>query len=951
MAFFGKKKHKDFDDDYILGNENETFFVNFDSAEQKGNAMSGAHKAPHAITVDEVLHSNIGAQKDQPANPTFTIPMANSVTGEYSAAAKHLMSKMLRNKQAAEEVIAEETAPRAEEPAKAEEQTEEAEPEEEPITAATDIAPEAPASRADSAKVDEIFARAQRNAVIKSSPQSAKTEFASPEFMEKLKGFLNDEGEHSTPAPAAAVENYTLASVDDILKSVEDKVRRKNLKAAMEKDVEINYTPAAEEEEVTNAVADKEETPAVKVETEAEPEPQVTIFAEDQAPIQIDVVHIDAADTDIESTRPVPLSYHFSFADEALPNADIETVVKEMEAEAEDEGATIQFDSLNNSDDISSISIDMTREMHINNFKLEPMDEDDGFDVDADSFEEEVFDDYECIDDASGFKIDLKKRCTVLLMRMIPTAILTVLMAVLSLPAFVGAAAENAVAFRIVHLVLFALTLIANLNTVLGVASLFKGRPDLDTPISIGAILSFVYACVCVMQPATVFLGAPVGLVLLAANLGKYASEKRIAKDFDRIATTDTKTAVKLIDESQGSNEIAKGAGLENVLVCGSQRTVNITGFFKKCYAANPYEKHIPAVLIAAGAVSILAGAISFVLTPAVVSAIGCALVVFTVFCPPTYCLISALPYVAAAKNVASSGGLICGMGGADNLSDVNAVVFNADQLFPAGTVNLYQMKILSPNPIDQAIVEAAAVATAAKSPLADMFNRIAQGRFDAVSAPVDSINLEGNMGISGWIKDRRILIGNRLLMETHGITIPSVTVDRNILEKGFFPVYVACAGVPCALFVVGYNVDRRIKYELQRLCNLGAVVLVNSTDPNISEEMISDYFGIWRESVRLMNANSLNVYKNAVNYKESFPASGIYNGSAEALACLVTSSARLKTAIKLMTAVNYVFVGLGALLCCYSIFTGALPSAVAVLALHAVNTLAGYFIPLIFKP
>lgn len=947
MAFFGKKRHKDLEDEYLADTGDQGFYVRFDQNDKKDEAFSGAHRAPHAITVDEVLHSNPAEQKDQPCTPTFTIPMANSVTGEYSSAAKHLMSKMLRNKQTAEEVIREEESAKEQESEKSEEAEE-----------ASEDLPESPAepqkesvSMADSSKVDEIFARAQQNA-RKAKPEPERTEFASPEFMEKLKGFLNDEDDHSSPA-AVPVENYSLASVDDILKSVEDKVRQRNLRAAMKEEVNISYTSPELAEEKAEETAEVPAEPEAEIAPKEE-EPQVTIFTEDQAPIQIDVVHIDAADTDIESTRPVPLSYHFSFADEALPNADIETVVKEMEEAADieaEEEATIQFDSLRDSADISSLSADATREIRLNNFKLEPMPEDDESGAEDNGFEEEIFDDYECVDDASGFRIDLKKRCTVLLMRMIPTAILTALLTVLSLPAFVGAAAENAVTFRVIHLVLFAITLIANLNTVLGVTSLFRGKPDLDTPIGIAAVLSFLYSCICVLQPTTVFLGAPVGLVLLAANLGKYVMEKRIAKDFDRIATADTKTAVKLIDEAGGSNDIAKGAGLENVMVCGSQRTVNITGFFKKCYSAQSFEKHIPAVLIAAGAIGILAGAVSYVLTPSVVTAIGCALTLFTVFCPPTYCLISALPYVSAAKNVASAGGLICGLGGAENISDANAVVFNADQLFPAGTVNLYQMKILSPNPIDQAIVEAAAVATAAKSPLANMFNRIAQGRSDAVSDPVDSINLEGNMGISGWIKDRRILIGNRLLMETHGISIPPVNVDRNILEKGFFPVYVACAGVPCALFVVGYNVDRRIKYELQRLCNTGAVVLVNSTDPNISEEMISDYFGIWRESVRLMNANSLNIYKNAVNYKESFPASGVYNGSAEGLACLVTSSARLRSVIKLMTAINYVFVGLGALLCCYSIFTGALPSAIAVLALHAVNALAGYLIPLICKP
>lgn len=930
MAFFGKKKHEFEEENNLIGKESDGFTVRFDDDDEEDapSFFRGEHKAPHAITIDEVLHSGEHHSEDKPVQPTFSIPMSGS--GEYSNAAKNLMSRMMKAKQAVAQVAeGAEAAPEKEE--KAEEKAEdEPKAEKEP--------------EADAKMVDEILAKAQK-AARPEPEKEPRTEFASPEFMEKLKGFLNDDADSEPAAPVstADVDAYSLASVDDILRSVEDKVKQRNLEESR-KEIEINYN------------IEKKEEPAAKAEPapEKEPEPKVTIFNESQEPIKIDVVHIDPADEDLESTRPVPLSYQFSFADEDLPNADIETVVKEAEIEEEDAGATIQFESVSaeekESKDIFS-SAEGTVQFKRPTFQLDPLPEED--EEEAEEFEDEYFEDYSCTDDAPEFKRDLKKRCTTLLIRMVPTAILTLLMGLFSLPVFIGADAENAVVFRLVSLFLFGITLIVNLNTVLGLVSIFRGQPDMDSPIGLTAVLAFIYSCCGVMSADTLFLGAPVGLVLLAVNFGKFAMEKRISKDFDRIATAESKQAINLIDEDQGSAEIAKGSGLENVLVCGTQRTVNITGFFKNCYAQHAYEKYIPAVLIAGGAIGVLAGAVSFVLSSSVVAAIGCMLALFLIFCPPTYCLLSVLPYISAAKSAAESGALMCGLGGAENISEANAVVFNADQLFPAGTVNLYQMKILSPNPVDRAIVEAAAVATAAKSPLAAMFNRMAQGREEIVNDPVDAINLEGNMGISGWIKDRRILIGNRLLMETHGISIPPVTVDRKILEKGFFPVYVACAGVPCALFVVGYNVDRRIRYELQRLCNTGAVILVNSTDPNISEEMISDYFGVYRESVRLMNANSLNVYKNAVNYQESFPASGLYNGSAEGLACLLTTSVRLKTAVKISTAVNFTFIALGTLLTCYSIFTGGLPAAaaLALLVLHLLNLGAGFLVPLIYKP
>ena len=99
-------------------------------------------------------------------------------------------------------------------------------------------------------------------------------------------------------------------------------------------------------------------------------------------------------------------------------------------------------------------------------------------------------------------------------------------------------------------------------------------------------------------------------------------------------------------------------------------------------------------------------------------------------------------------------------------------------------------------------------------------------------------------MGISGWIGERTILIGNRNLMQGHNIPAPSASVDQKILRAGYFPVYIAVDSVPCLLFVVKYDVDPAIAHELRVLCNTGMTVVVDPKDPNTSSAMLCDYFG-----------------------------------------------------------------------------------------------------------
>ena len=58
MALFGKKKRNE--DDYLLDESEQGFIIHFDEGEKEEEEetfFKGAHKAPHAITIDEVKKS------------------------------------------------------------------------------------------------------------------------------------------------------------------------------------------------------------------------------------------------------------------------------------------------------------------------------------------------------------------------------------------------------------------------------------------------------------------------------------------------------------------------------------------------------------------------------------------------------------------------------------------------------------------------------------------------------------------------------------------------------------------------------------------------------------------------------------------------------------------------------------------------------------------------------
>lgn len=195
---------------------------------------------------------------------------------------------------------------------------------------------------------------------------------------------------------------------------------------------------------------------------------------------------------------------------------------------------------------------------------------------------------------------------------------------------------------------------------------------------------------------------------------------------------------------------------------------------------------------------------------------------------------------------------MIAGKAGAEQVEEANAVVINSKDIFPSGSITLHRMQVLSENNLEDTILRAASLTEAMQSPLAPIFKKIA-GNSNITSFPdSDTIKYEEALGISGWVDNRLMFIGNRTLLEAHGISVPDVELDRKILMQGYFPVYVASGNKAYALLIVKYEADYAVAKELRTLTNSGVTLLVKTSDPNLTEEMICDYFGLYEDTVKV---------------------------------------------------------------------------------------------------
>ena len=84
--------------------------------------------------------------------------------------------------------------------------------------------------------------------------------------------------------------------------------------------------------------------------------------------------------------------------------------------------------------------------------------------------------------------------------------------------------------------------------------------------------------------------------------------------------------------------------------------------------------------------------------------------------------LIANIPLEKAAKKYVRNHGVMLGYQSVEDYYDINSVMIDASTLFPEGTINLCSIKLFSGTKIDEALIEAASLASHGNSILKDLF-------------------------------------------------------------------------------------------------------------------------------------------------------------------------------------------------------------------------------------
>ena len=573
-------------------------------------------------------------------------------------------------------------------------------------------------------------------------------------------------------------------------------------------------------------------------------------------------------------------------------------------------------------------------------------------------FEDSEIDDYDSYEETDTVFSELQYRRRIGWLQLALTAVLElILIAFTLIHHLAGYLPFDAVGYVLMHL--FVLGVMALMNHRIvggGLAQLVRLQANTDSPAAVAVLLALLHTAVQVFYSADLVAGntglltAAAGFGLLLGAVSRQFSLCRVYDNFRFVSYPGEKFAACRIANREQAIEIGRPAvAIGDPEVTYFRRTGFLTRFLENSHAE---ESGVHAIRRYLGCSLVLSAALGLIYGLLHPTQIWGAITLFvTAFClsAPLAAAVSAdFPLHRAVRRALRSGAMLAGWTAVDTFGGMNALAVDALDLFPSESVMLHGIKTFSGARIDEAILDAAAVSIQAGGPLSSVFRRIIADKVDILQK-VETLVYEQDMGLSGWVGGRRVLVGNRRLLENHGVDVPSKAYEAKYAKNGRQLVYLSTAGELSAMFVIRYAAEEGIWDALHNLQKADITLLVHTCEPNVTEELICDIFELDPYYIEVLPAPAGRLFEKLTAEKTEKEAAVLAsNGRLSGMATALTCCRRLRTAAVLAVVLVIVCGGLGlALAAVTGLYAGILLPPLYVLGYSALCTFLSLLLPL----
>ena len=520
--------------------------------------------------------------------------------------------------------------------------------------------------------------------------------------------------------------------------------------------------------------------------------------------------------------------------------------------------------------------------------------------------------------------LNIKKLCVRSLISGIIAALSVILTVVTRLfpQAICSAISFAPAAYAILNFLLVGFSLFINRVAMLsGLTPLIKFKGNSDTAVAVGGVAAIIqtvvsFFCIGDMNAFNInYYCVIVLLAFFANNFGKLLMVLRVKDNFRFISSKVQKYAAKIYNNVSVANQMLSGTASEKTLIAYQHKTKFPSNFLKISYAPDPSEdlasKLAPITTITAIIITLIYGIVKV----SFADAINAFALMTAVAIPVSTLLAVNFPVRKLCKKLLSFGGMLSGYPSIKQFCDSTAIMIDANELFPADSIELEGIKTYEDYNVDESLLCGIAILKEAQNPIANAFDSVVAETNETLPE-VESVLYEDEMGLVGWINSERILVGSRKLMEKYSVETPRIEYEEKYTSKGRQVTYLSRAGRLVAMFVTRYHADSELKSELQRAETNGISFLIRTTDYNITNDLIAELYNLFYRSLKVLPTGLGNVLKEAQGTVEDSSRSYlITGGKASSLTRAVSGSVKIKHNISLAIIIQLIAVIIGILL------------------------------------
>ena len=535
--------------------------------------------------------------------------------------------------------------------------------------------------------------------------------------------------------------------------------------------------------------------------------------------------------------------------------------------------------------------------------------------------------DYTGEEDEKSILYELNHNIRKLFMRSLLSGIIAAVVVVLTIVtrifpnAICSAVPFAPAAYAILLFVLMAASLVLNRVAMLsGLSPLVHIKGNSDTAVAVAGAAGMVqiivsFFCLGDLNGFHVnyYTVIPM-LAFFANNVGKLYMVLRVKDNFKFVSSKGQKYASKIYNNESVAMQMMSGTAADRPIIAYQHKTEFPSNFLKISYAPDPSEdlasKLAPITTIASIIIAVMYGVVKLSFADALN-----AFALITAVSVPVATLLSVnAPVRKLCKTLLSYGSMLSGYPSVKQFCDSTAIMIDANELFPAESISLEGIKTFEDYSIDESLLCGIAILKEAQNPIANAFDSVV-AETEETLPEVESVLYEDEIGLVGWIKSERILVGSRTLMEKYSVEVPNMEYEEKYTSQGRQVTYLSRAGRLVAMFVTRYTPDAQLKAEMQRAETNGISFLIRTTDYNVTNDLIAKLYDLFYRSIKVLPTGLGNVLKEAEDTVEETSRSYlITNGKAASLARAVTGCVKIKHNISLSIIIQLIAVIFGLL-------------------------------------